>query len=82
MSEFLRTGIGRKLLEKDIPKLTSVLERIANQLEIANKLDEKKFILEERIQKIAIKEANKKWLIKTLHINNLLPTWIKAIKFI
>jgi len=58
MSEFLRTGIGRKLLEKDIPKLTSVLERIANQLEIANKLDEKKFVLEERIHKIAIKEAS------------------------
>ena len=58
MSEFLRTGIGRKLLEKDIPKLTSVLERIANQLEIANKLDEKKFVLEEKIHKIAIKEAN------------------------
>ena len=58
MSEFLRTGIGRKLLENDIPKLTSVLERIANQLEIANKLDEKKYVLEERIHKITIKEAN------------------------
>jgi|TARA_B100000497_G_C7613642_1_gene368523 hypothetical protein len=58
MSEFLRTGMGRKLLEKDIPKLTSVLERIANQLEIANKLDERKFALEEKLHKIAIKEAN------------------------
>ena len=58
MSEFLRTGMGRKLLEKDIPKLTSVLERIANQLEIANKLDERKFSLEEKLHKIAIKEAN------------------------
>jgi len=58
MSEFLRTTVGRKLLEKDIPKLTSVLERIANQMEIANKLDEKKFVLEEKIQRLTIKEAN------------------------
>jgi len=58
MSEFLRTVMGRKLLEKDIPKLTSVLERIANQMEIANKLDEKKFVLEEKIHRLTIKEAN------------------------
>ena len=60
MSEFLRTGMGRKLLEKDIPKLTSVLERIPDQLERSNKLEEKKFVLEERLQKLAIKEAANK----------------------
>jgi|TARA_R110000744_G_scaffold131589_1_gene239693 hypothetical protein len=60
MSEFLRTGMGRKLLEKDIPKLTSVLERIANQMERSNILEEKKFILEERIQKLTIKESTNK----------------------
>ena len=59
MSEFLRTSTGRKLLEKDIPKLTSVLERIANQMEISNKLEEKKFILQERINKLTIRESNK-----------------------
>jgi|TARA_R110001632_G_C11180739_1_gene400791 vacuolar-type H+-ATPase subunit I/STV1 len=68
MSEFLRTGIGRKLLEKDIPKLTSVLERIADQLERSNKLEEKKFILEEKIQKLTLKESN----IKSQRPNNLL----------
>jgi|TARA_X000001382_G_C3136531_1_gene168112 hypothetical protein len=59
MSEFFRTGMGRKFYEADVPKLVSVLERIATQMERKNKLEEKKFILEERIQKLTIKEANK-----------------------
>ena len=59
MSEYFRTGMGRKFYEADVPKLVSVLERIATQMERKNKLEEKKFILEERIQKLTIKEANK-----------------------
>ena len=59
MSEFFRTQMGRKLLDGDIPKLVNVLERIAIQLERKNKLEERKFILEERVQKLTIKEANK-----------------------
>ena len=59
MSEFFRTQMGRKLIDGDIPKLVNVLERIAVQLERKNKLDEKKFVLEERVQKLTIKEANK-----------------------
>ena len=59
MSEFFRTGMGPKFYEADVPKLVSVLERIATQMERKNKLEEKKFILEERIQKLTIKEANK-----------------------
>jgi hypothetical protein len=51
--------MGRKLLDGDIPKLVNVLERIAIQLERKNKLEERKFILEERVQKLTIKEANK-----------------------
>jgi hypothetical protein len=51
--------MGRKLIDGDIPKLVNVLERIANQLEKKNKLEEKKFVLEERIQKLTIKESNK-----------------------
>lgn len=70
MSEFLRTSTGRKLLEKDIPKLTSVLERIADQLERSNKLEEKKFVLEERLQKLALKESTNK--APTGKPNNLL----------
>jgi hypothetical protein len=60
MSEFLRTSMGRKLLEKDIPKLASVLERIADQMEIKNKLEEKKFRLDEKIKKLQIKDINEK----------------------
>jgi hypothetical protein len=33
MSEFFRTQMGRKMVDKDIPKLVNVLERIAIQLE-------------------------------------------------
>ena len=57
MSEFFRTQMGRKLIDGDIPKLVNVLERIATQLERKNKLEEKKFVLEERVQKLTIKEA-------------------------
>jgi hypothetical protein len=59
MSEFFRTQMGRKLIDGDIPKLVNVLERIAVQLERKNKLEEKRFVLEERVQKLTIKEANK-----------------------
>ncbi len=59
MSEFFRTQMGRKLIDGDIPNLVKVLERIAIQMERSNKLEEKKFLLEERIQKLTIKEANK-----------------------
>jgi hypothetical protein len=59
MSEFFRTAMGRKMIDKDITKLVNVLERIAIQLEQKNKLEEKKFVLEERIQKLTIKESNK-----------------------
>jgi len=59
MSEFFRTAMGRKLIDGDIPNLVKVLERIAIQMEKSNKLEEKKFVLEERIQKLTIKESNK-----------------------
>jgi hypothetical protein len=60
MSEFFRTSMGRKYYESDIPKLTSVLERIANQMELSNKIEEKKFRLDEKIKKLQIKDINEK----------------------
>jgi hypothetical protein len=60
MSEFFRTQMGRKLIDGDIPKLVNVLERIAIQMEKKNKLEEKKFILEEKIQKLSIRESKNK----------------------
>lgn len=60
MSEFFRTSMGRKYYESDIPKLTSVLERIANQMELSNKIEEKKFRLDEKIKRLQIKDINEK----------------------
>ena len=58
MNEFYRTSMGRKFYESDLPKLVSVLERIANKMEESNKLDEKKFKLEEKLMKRQLKELN------------------------
>jgi hypothetical protein len=60
MSEFFRTSMGRKYYESDIPKLTKVLERIADQMELSNKIEEKKFRLDEKIKKLQIKDINEK----------------------
>ncbi len=60
MSEFFRTSMGRKYYESDIPKLTSVLEKIANQMELSNKIEEKKFRLDEKVKKLQIKDINEK----------------------
>jgi hypothetical protein len=58
MNEFHRTPMGRKFYEADLPKLVSVLEKIANQMEESNKLDEKRFMLEEKLMKRQLKELN------------------------
>ena len=58
MSDFFRTAMGRKFYEADIPKLTNALERIANQMEVANKLEEKKMLLNEKLAKLQMKEIN------------------------
>jgi len=59
MKDFYRTSAGRRFFEQDVPALVEALNRIATQLERKNKLDEKKFLLEERIQRLTIKEAKK-----------------------
>lgn len=58
MQEFFRTVIGRKFYEGDIPKLISVLEKIGNQMEKANLLEEKKFRLDEKLKMMQIKNLN------------------------
>jgi hypothetical protein len=57
MSEFFRTAMGRKFYDADMPQLIKVLEKIGTQMEAKNKLEEKRFVLEERIQKLSIKES-------------------------
>jgi hypothetical protein len=58
MNEFHRTPMGRKFYESDLPKLVSVLEKIANKMEESNKLDEKRFLLEEKLMRRQLKELN------------------------
>ena len=58
MSDFFRTVMGRKFYEADVPKLTNALERIANQMDKANKLEEKKMLLNEKLAKLQMKEIN------------------------
>jgi hypothetical protein len=58
MNEFYKTPMGRKFYENDLPKLVSVLEKIANRMEESNKLNEKRFLLEERLMKHQLKEIN------------------------
>lgn len=60
MSEFFRTAMGRKFYDADMPRLVKVLEKIATQMENKNKLEEKRFVLEERIQKLSIRESKSK----------------------
>ena len=57
MSEFFRTQMGRKFYDTDIPQLVKVLEKISNQMEQKNKLEEKRFMLEEKVQKLSIRES-------------------------
>ena len=60
MSEFFRTAMGRKFYDADMPQLVKVLEKIATQMENKNKVEEKRFVLEERIQKLSIRESKSK----------------------
>lgn len=60
MNDFHRTTIGLKFYEKDVPKLISVLEKIANKLEESNRLEEKRFKLEEKLIRGQLKEVNEK----------------------
>lgn len=58
MNDFYRTAAGRKFYESDMPNLISALEKIATKMEESNKLNEKKFKLEERLMKIQLRSLN------------------------
>jgi hypothetical protein len=50
--------MGRKFYESDLPNLIAVLEKIANKMDESNKLDEKRFMLEEKLMKRQLRELN------------------------
>jgi hypothetical protein len=58
MDNFARTQMGRKFFENDMTKLIKVLERIANQMELQNVREDKKFKLEEKVLRRQMKELN------------------------
>lgn len=67
MSEFYRTPAGRKFYESDMPQLISALEKIALRMGEANKLEERKFKIEEKLIRKKLKELN-----ESLQKNSLL----------
>jgi hypothetical protein len=50
--------MGRKFYESDLPNLIAVLEKIANKMDESNKLDEKRYRLEEKLMKRQLRELN------------------------
>jgi hypothetical protein len=58
MNDFYRTPAGRKFYDADMPRLISALEKIALKMDESNKLDERKFKLEEKLMKQQLKEVN------------------------
>jgi hypothetical protein len=57
MKDFYRTAAGRRFFESDIPALIEALQKISNQLERSNELGEKKRRVEEKVQKLQIRES-------------------------
>jgi hypothetical protein len=58
MNDFYRTTAGRKFYDNDIPNLISALEKIAVKMEESNKLNEKKFMLEEKLMRMQLRSLN------------------------
>lgn len=58
MNDFYRTPMGRKYYESDLPRLIEALEKIGKHMQDSNRLEEKKFKLEEKLNKLKIKKIN------------------------
>jgi hypothetical protein len=58
MNDFHKTVMGQKFYTADLPKLITVLEKIATKMDESNKLEEKRFKLEEKLMKYQLKELN------------------------
>jgi len=56
MPDFFKTRMGHKFYGADVPRLTSVLERIAAQLESLNEREERKWKLDEKLIKAELKQ--------------------------
>ena len=47
-TEFAKTLSGKKFLERDMPKLVDVLERLTTALIESNKIEEKRLLIEQK----------------------------------
>jgi hypothetical protein len=65
MNDFQKTPIGRKFYESDIPRLILALEKIATKLDESNKLEERRFKLEEKLIRSKIKNISEKLSVKS-----------------
>ena len=74
MDNFARTQMGKKFFETDVNKLIKVLERIANQMELQNVREDKKFKLEEKLFRKQMKELNENFTSKGGTTSNELNT--------
>lgn len=58
MSDFNKSRRGIDFYDKHIPQLIKALDRIANQLEESNKLEERRLRLDEKLKIAQLKELN------------------------
>ena len=58
MSDFNKSRRGIDFYDKHIPQLIKVLDRIANQLEESNRLEERRLRLDEKLKTSQLKELN------------------------
>ena len=68
MEDFTKTSGGRKFIEHDLPKLIDVLSKLTNAMLEANKIEEKKLLLE---QKRFINEKNENARITRSRANSI-----------
>lgn len=74
MNDFHRTPMGRKFYESDLPNLITVLEKIANRMDESNKLDEKRYRLEEKLMKRQLRELNENTKVDQVDPNKVIKT--------
>lgn len=58
MSDFNKSRRGIDFYDKHIPQLIKALDRIANQLEESNQLEERRLRLDEKLKIAQLKELN------------------------
>lgn len=79
MSDFYKTTMGRKFYESDLPKLISVLEKIANKMDESNKFNEKHYKLEEKLMKRQLRELNENVKVDSDKVIKTSPIYRKQV---